>query len=70
MQNPAAVSDSNGEWFELYNPTGSDIDIDGWTIQDNDFDSHLINNGGPLLVPAGGYLVLGRDANSGANGGV
>ena len=36
MQNPAAVADAAGEWFELYNPTASDIDLDGWTILDND----------------------------------
>ena len=42
MQNPSAVSDSAGEWFELFNPTGSAIDINGWTIQDNDFDSHVM----------------------------
>ena len=54
MQNPSAVSDSNGEWFEIHNPAGVPVDIDGWTIRDDDFDSHLIDNGGPLLVPAGG----------------
>jgi len=70
MQNPAAVSDSNGEWFEIYNPTGAAVDIDGWTIEDNDFDSHLINNGGPLMVPASGYLVLGNNTDSSTNGGV
>jgi predicted extracellular nuclease len=70
MQNPAAVSDSAGEWFELYNPTGSDIDINGWTIKDNGSDSHVIDNGGPLLVPPGGYLVLGNNANQATNGGV
>ena len=70
MQNPAAVSDSNGEWFEVYNPTASAIDIEGWTIQDNDIDSHVIANGGPLIVPAGGYLVLGNNLDSGTNGGV
>ena len=32
IQNPSAVSDANGEWFEVYNPTGSGIDIEGWTI--------------------------------------
>jgi hypothetical protein len=51
LQNPAAVSDSDGEWFEIHNPTGSAVDIDGWTIEDNDFDSHVINNGGALEVP-------------------
>ena len=70
IQNPSAVFDSAGEWFELHNPTGTDIDINGWTIADNDFDSHVINNGGPLMVPAGGYLVLGNNTDSGTNGGV
>ena len=70
IQNPAAVSDANGEWFEVHNPTASPVDIDGWTIQDNDFDSHVISNGGPLNVPAGGYLVLGRNSNFATNGGV
>ncbi|MFT7563581.1 MAG: hypothetical protein ACI8ZT_001228, partial [Bacteroidia bacterium] len=70
IQNPAAVGDSAGEWFELFNPTGGAVDIEGWTISDNDIDSHLINNGGPLLVPAGGYLVLGNNTDSGTNGGV
>ncbi|MCH8957332.1 lamin tail domain-containing protein, partial [candidate division KSB1 bacterium] len=70
MQNPSAVFDSNGEWFEVFNPTAGAIDIDGWTIKDNGTDSHTISNGGPLLVPAGGFLVLARNANSGTNGGV
>ncbi len=70
MQNPSAVSDSSGEWLELYNPGSSDVDINGWTIADNDFDSHTIANGGPLLVPAGGYLVLGNNDNVATNGGV
>jgi predicted extracellular nuclease len=70
LQNPSAVADSAGEWFEIYNPGGSPVDIDGWTIEDNDFDSHVINNGGPLLIPAGGFLVLGNNADSATNGGV
>jgi predicted extracellular nuclease len=69
MQNPAAVGDGAGEWFEVYNPTSDAVDINGWTMKDNDFDSHVINNGGPLLVPAGGYLVLGNNADSSTNGG-
>ncbi|MGB5660888.1 MAG: lamin tail domain-containing protein, partial [Thermoanaerobaculia bacterium] len=69
MQNPAAVSDASGEWFEIFNPTAAAIDIDGWTIQDNDFDSHVIDNAGPLMVPAGGYVVLGNNTDSLTNGG-
>jgi beta-lactamase superfamily II metal-dependent hydrolase len=69
MQNPASVGDTKGEWFELYNPSTGDVDIDGWTIHDNGSDSHVIDNGGPLVVPAGGYLVLGRNGDTNRNGG-
>jgi predicted extracellular nuclease len=70
IQNPSAVGDASGEWFEIYNPTANPVDIDGWTISDNGSDSHVINNGGPLIVPAGGYLVLGNNADAMTNGGV
>ncbi len=46
------------------------IDLNGWTIRDAGTDSHRIANGGPLWLPAGGYLVLGRNADPGSNGGV
>jgi hypothetical protein len=85
IQNPSAVSDGNGEWFELFNAGDSAVDIDGWTIQDNDSDSHVINNGtiqdndsdshvinngGPLMISSGGFLVLGVNGDSSSNGGV
>lgn len=70
MQNPNDVSDSDGEWFEIFNTTLADIDINGWVISDDGSDSHTIDNGGTLLVPAGGWLVLGRISTIGTNGGV
>jgi hypothetical protein len=69
MQNPAEVPDSVGEWFELYNPTDVPVDIDGWTIRDDDFNRHVIDNGRPLIVDPRGYLILGRNGGA-ANGGV
>ncbi|MFC1799906.1 lamin tail domain-containing protein [Candidatus Eisenbacteria bacterium] len=68
MQNPLAASDSKGEWFEIYNPGASDVDIDGYTIRDNGSDLHVIDNGGALWVPAGGYVVLGLNAKTSQNG--
>ena len=68
MQDPAAVSDGNGEWFEIYNTTGSAINIQGWVIKDNGSDSHTI--GSFISVPAGGYVVLGNNDNNSTNGGV
>lgn len=69
MQNPSKVPDSVGEWFELYNPTDDVVDIDGWTIRDDDYNRHVIDNGGPLVIDPHGYLVLGRNGGS-TNGGV
>jgi len=68
MQNPAAVSDGDGEWFEIYNTTGSDIDINGWTISDNGSNSHQIASS--LIVPMNGYAVLGNNGDIGTNGNV
>ena len=68
MKDPSAVGDGDGEYFEIYNTTASPIDLTGWTITDNDFDSHTIS--GAPNVPAGGYYILGINANSGTNGGI
>ena len=70
MQNPAAVSDTVGEWFELFNPGDDPVNIDGWTISDSNLSSHVISAGGSLTIPAGGFLVLGNEGDPGANGGV
>ncbi len=68
MPDPSAVTDANGEWFELFNTTSQDIDLNGWTLMDAGSDSTAIDNGGPLLIPAKGFLVLGRNADSATNG--
>ncbi|MDP7114605.1 MAG: lamin tail domain-containing protein, partial [Myxococcota bacterium] len=67
MQNPAAVSDNDGEWFELHNTTGSSIDLDGCELSDDDGLDHTI--AGSLVVGGGGYLVLATEADPALNGG-
>ncbi len=67
MRNPAVVSDSNGEWFEVHNTTSAPVDMAGWTLTDGASDHHVIK--GSLVVPADGYLVLGRDTDIERNGG-
>ncbi len=71
MYDPGAVNDTAGEWFELYNSGTAAVDINGWTFEEADGSpSHTINNGGPLSVAAGAYVVLARNADASANGGV
>ncbi len=70
MQNPDANdgTDREGEWIELYNAGSTDVDINGWTIADDDSDEHEISNTLPLTIPAGGYLVLGHTITQTKNG--
>ncbi|PIE66239.1 MAG: hypothetical protein CSA24_00575 [Deltaproteobacteria bacterium] len=68
MHNPKAVNDNNGEWFEVHNPGLAPIDMKGWTIKDLGSDSHVIASS--VVVPPGGYIVLGRNDNTSTNGSV
>ena len=67
MQNPDAVLDEFGEWFEVFNLTGSPINLNGWTLKDDGTDSHVIDK--DLIVAAQDYAVLGRHGEPAENGG-
>ncbi|MFX0091700.1 MAG: lamin tail domain-containing protein [Candidatus Hodarchaeota archaeon] len=51
-------TDSVEEWVELYNPTGSTVDLAGWTLTDN-VGTYTISSG---TIPASGYYVIARDS--------
>jgi hypothetical protein len=72
MIDPVKAGDALGEWFELYNPSAFPIDIRGFKLTDLNPtpDSHTINSATPVIVPAGGLLVLGNNATKATNGGV
>ena len=67
MPDPSAVLDSQGEWFELANLTADDIDLSGFILSDLGRNSATIPDG--TVIPAGGYLVVGRSTDTAANGG-
>lgn len=67
MFNPNTSTDQDGEWFEVVNISNSDIDIDGWCIEEGS-GTHTIDNGGSLIVPANGYLTLGASNDTSQNG--
>lgn len=71
MGDPAnAESASWGEWFEVHNYGTTPIDLQGWTILSGGTSQpdHVIASS--VVVPAGGYAVLGRGADIARNGGV
>ena len=71
MINPNKVSDSMGEWFELYNPGPNSIDLKGWTVKDGKSQSFVIStSGGTTVINAGQYLVFGNNNDTKTNGGV
>jgi len=71
MKDPSFVSDTTGEWIELYNTGPQAVDVEGWSISDtgNDF-AILANGGNGIVIPAGGYLVLGKSIDPLQNGDV
>jgi len=51
-------SESREEWIELYNKGAAAVDVSGWRIADGI--SYTIPGG--TMIPAGGYLVVAKDA--------
>ena len=71
MVNPASVSDSYGEWFEITNTTDTAISLDGWTVKDSDSDMHLIQSENQdITIDPSQFYVLARNGNMSSNGGV
>lgn len=68
IQNPDAVFDNAGEWFEVYNNTADPLDLQGLVIADDGSNTHTI--GSSVVVAPGGYAVLGNNADTATNGGV
>ena len=66
---PSAVSDTYGEWIELYNASSAPISTcRGWQLEDDGTDwFELLQE---VTVDPGEYIVLARDLRLTANGGL
>lgn len=58
MANPAALSDTEGEWFEIYNNSDHSISLQNLILERDDANSHTIAD--ELELGAGEYYVLSR----------
>ncbi|PIV81376.1 hypothetical protein COW53_04715, partial [bacterium CG17_big_fil_post_rev_8_21_14_2_50_64_8] len=70
LADPLIVSDSDGEWIELYNAGLETVNLNGWIVADVGSSAHSHTIGSDLFVPAGGYVVLTRNGDFNSNGGV
>ena len=68
MANPRAVSDERGEWIELVNLEAKPLDLRGWQIASENDVGAVIDRS--VTLPANGIVVLARDNDARANGGV
>jgi len=69
MKNPVSVSDSHGEYIELFNPNSYQVNINNWAIMDLGGDYHMIESEDTLVIEPLSYFVLARDTSSATNGG-
>jgi len=70
MQNPSAVSDTYGEWFEVTNIGDEVINLAGLIIHDEGSESHTINAPEGLFLSPQEFLVLGINDDILQNGGI
>ena len=68
MQNPAAVLDDDGEWFELYNNTALPVNLVGVEVYDLGSNWFVVDD--DLWVQPETHAVLGINRDPALNGGV
>jgi hypothetical protein len=62
MNDPSSLSDAQGEWFEVFNPTKDCIELKGMVIESTNDQAHTI--GSSVVVPAKGFAVLGANKDA------
>ncbi len=62
MNDPFTLTDSQGEYFELFNTTPNDLNLKGIVIQDNGVDQIEIQS--DVVISSNDYLVMARSENA------
>ncbi len=69
MQNPDIVSDSEGEWFEIYNTTSYSWNLAGLTVRDS-AGTETFTVEDDLIVTSKTYVIFAVESDDTLNGGV
>ncbi len=72
LKDPTFVTDTKGEWIEVWNALPWRCNLDGWTLSDDGGASHTLSSGGTtsLIMRPGERFVLGINGDTTQNGGV
>ena len=70
MANPSAVSDTKGEWFEIYNASSTDLLLNGLIISDSGSNKHTLTSNEDVILPAGQFFLLAKSGDPEENGGL
>ena len=70
MNDPSAVTDQFGEWFEVYNRSETPIDLRGLRVRGSGTEMFDISGSAPVLVAGRGYAVFASTGDTVTNGGV
>jgi DNA/RNA endonuclease G (NUC1)/uncharacterized protein YjdB len=64
--------DTKGEWFEVFNAGDAAVDMQGWEIRSgrSSGDAEVFGISASVIVPAGGFAVIGNNANTATNGNI
>lgn len=65
MQNPSALPDSAGEWFEVHNPGSAPLNLFGCTFAGTGGSGDRFTVGSNVVVAAGGYATFAVSAAPG-----
>lgn len=68
MVDPTKVDDALGEWVEIYNPTGGDVNLNGLILKDKDSDSVTVSS--DVMMYIGDRVLLSCKGISAKNGGL
>ncbi len=68
MDETAAVDQSLGEWFELYNAGSSAVNLRSWRVTDELRDGFVIDD--DLIIEAGDYALFAVESDALLNGGL
>jgi hypothetical protein len=68
MYNPNAVTDTSGEWFEIYNAGSTAVNLNGWSIKDQGTD-HFTFSDNIIIIPDD-YATLCKNIDNSVNGGI